>query len=107
MSYSKTTWTDGDTITAQNLNKMENGISEAGPLIIHDNDGTMDKTWQEIYDAFTAGRACYVDYNDSGVLSRFTVYYINEYGLRISWPQSTGYSPYTTSDANGYPTYAD
>lgn len=30
MSYTPTTWTTGDTITASALNKIENGISNAG-----------------------------------------------------------------------------
>ena len=35
MSYTKTTWTRGDTITAEKLNKIENGIEAAssGPTI--------------------------------------------------------------------------
>ena len=30
MAYSKTTWANGDTITAEKLNKMEDGIANAG-----------------------------------------------------------------------------
>ena len=30
MSYTPTTWTNGDTITAAKLNKMEQGIADAG-----------------------------------------------------------------------------
>lgn len=30
MSYEKTTWETGDTITAEKLNKLENGVAEAG-----------------------------------------------------------------------------
>lgn len=53
--YNPTTWQSGDTVTSAKLNKMEHGIvsvtNASGILIIHDNDGTLDKTWQEIYDA--------------------------------------------------------
>ena len=64
MSYEKQTWTTGDTITAEKLNHMENGIENNGPLVVNvteseiEEDGelltisTLDKTWQEISDAF-------------------------------------------------------
>ncbi len=56
MSYEKQTWATGDTITADKLNHMEDGIATGGGvLVVHGAiDGaimTLDKTWQEIYDA--------------------------------------------------------
>jgi hypothetical protein len=30
MSYTPTTWQTGDTITAEKLNKLENGVANAG-----------------------------------------------------------------------------
>lgn len=57
MAYTQTVWQDGDLITAEKLNNMEAGIGSAGgALIINDNDGTLDKTWQEIWDAAEAGK---------------------------------------------------
>lgn len=48
MAYTKTTWADGDVITAEKLNNMENGIAESqsggGIRFIHftpDSDGKM------------------------------------------------------------------
>ena len=35
MAYNKTTWQTGDTITAEKLNNIENGIEYGCPLIIH------------------------------------------------------------------------
>lgn len=64
MSYVKTTWADGDVITAQKLNKIEQGIADAssvgGMLIGHKTDGTTyqsetDLTWKQVYDAMRAG----------------------------------------------------
>ena len=56
MSYEKQTWTTGDTITAEKLNHMEDGIENNGTLVVNavesDDIITLDKTWQEIYDAF-------------------------------------------------------
>jgi hypothetical protein len=50
MAYEPTNWKAGDVVTAAKLNKMEQGIANA-VLIVHDNDGVLDKTWQEIHDA--------------------------------------------------------
>lgn len=56
MSYTPTNWQTGDTITAEKLNKLENGVAQGDKLIVYaspngDGTATMDKTWQEIYDA--------------------------------------------------------
>lgn len=60
MSYEKQTWSTGETITADKLNHMEDGIAGAGGggvLVISSvydeqtETTTLDKTWQEIHDA--------------------------------------------------------
>ena len=54
MAYEKQTWTCGDTITADKMNHMEEGIANAGSSALEVSVGsnnTLDKTWQEIYDA--------------------------------------------------------
>ena len=61
MSYTPTTWTTGDTITATALNKIENGIANAGgaALLVHVTETqsgdqvtyTADKTVGEIINA--------------------------------------------------------
>ena len=56
MSYTPTTWKDGDLVTSAKLNKLENGVAAAGGpsiLIVNMNieTNTLDKTWQEIHDA--------------------------------------------------------
>jgi len=64
MSYTKTTWEDGDIITATKLNKIETGIYDnslgfGGAIIINEtssnNTYTLDKRWQEIHDAIEDG----------------------------------------------------
>ena len=58
MSYTPTTWTTGDTVTASAMNKIENGIAGAGSALIVEwspADGVLDKTLGEIYDAFESG----------------------------------------------------
>ena len=57
MSYSKYTWQTGETITAEKLNNLEGGVQEAlaggSRLIATPNQNNiLDKTWQQIYDAF-------------------------------------------------------
>ena len=63
MSYTPTTWETGDTITAEKLNNMEDGIENANePFIVtltptaQDFSGVMDKTPREIYNAYMEGR---------------------------------------------------
>lgn len=53
MSYEPTVWKDGDLVTSAKLNKLEQGVANCGGiLIVHaDENGRLDKTWQEIYDA--------------------------------------------------------
>ena len=54
MSYIPINWQTGDTITAEKLNNMEQGIANAGGggvLIVNESNNTLDKTWQEISDA--------------------------------------------------------
>ena len=51
MSYEKTIWKNGDTITAEKLNKLENKTSVwLIPTTVEGNKITLTKTWQEIYD---------------------------------------------------------
>ena len=54
--YEKQTWATGDVITEEKLNHMEDGISNAGGvMVVNENDVTLDKTWKEIYDAYISG----------------------------------------------------
>ena len=58
MSYNPTNWKAGDTVTSAKLNKIEQGIAASGRILIahEDENSTLDKTWQEIYDA----DVCYI-----------------------------------------------
>lgn len=57
MSYEKNTWNKGDVITANKLNHIEDGLADGGVLVVgvtidsQDDSKTLDKTWQQIYDA--------------------------------------------------------
>lgn len=60
MSYTPTTWHGGDVLSAEAMNKIENGIANAGSGALEvrvENDSVanieiLDKTWQEIWDAY-------------------------------------------------------
>ena len=82
MAYTKNIWTSGDIVTSEKLNHIEDGInniqeavsmmefggSGSSVFLINaiesEDDGnhllTLDKTWQEIYDAHISGTHCVV-----------------------------------------------
>lgn len=64
MAYEPTNWKSGDVVTSAKLNKLEQGVVDAGggALVVTANDvtGAFDKTWQEINDALIAGKRVYV-----------------------------------------------
>lgn len=113
MSYTPTTWSSGDTITAAALNKMEQGITNSGPLIVHinyDQNGnrTLDKTWLEIYNAaISVGVNIYArlengdDYDISVGFLQNIYFQNNEYYIDIN-----GVS-FVTDTQNGYPAGED
>ena len=59
MSYNKRTWANGNVVGAVDLNRIEQGIEDSRGLLVvnsvyneNDDSYTLDKAWQEIYDAF-------------------------------------------------------
>lgn len=69
MAYTPTTWTTGDTITATAMNKLENGVANAGSALICTcayNEvlagEALDKTVAEIYDAYMAGIPIFIKF---------------------------------------------
>ena len=60
MSYNKTTWQTGDIVTAEKLNKLEDGVADASEVFIiglqEDAPTTLDTTWKEIHDALISGK---------------------------------------------------
>lgn len=111
MAYTPTTWATGDTITAALLNKMEGGIADAGGgggiLVATDTEGTLDKTWQEIFNASLAVVCIVVD--ESGFkLHIFDA--VTRVNYDASLPQDEQYNvttaegtAYYATSANGYP----
>lgn len=75
MTYTPTTWATGDVITADKLNNIEQGIVNAGgakALIVTASNlpdknntyttPTLDKTFDEIANAISGGRAIFVKF---------------------------------------------
>ena len=134
MSYTPTQWNTGDTITASALNKIENGIANAGSALIcnvvYENGlgYILDKTVQEIYDAMVSGTPVYALYQ-YGSLSDYVghlllapvarVYnydYTNVIRIFVNRPNMgsvnshtesgiPGVIVYTASGVNDYPVY--
>lgn len=67
MSYTPTNWQTGDTVTAEKLNKMEQGIENAVSFIVtitlEYDTLVADKTYQQIFDAALAGNSIYAVYS--------------------------------------------
>ena len=132
MSYTPTTWATGDTITASAMNKIENGIANAGSALIVqmsyvNGNLTLDKTIQELYDATMAGTPVYLmyTYGDwSGTYSENSLAYmfsVFKYGsdFRAGFIRQSGYGTFDNkngipcvgavwfgaSSASAYPTY--
>ncbi len=65
MAYTKTVWENGDVITKEKLNNIENGISSVAPAMFeiqytNDNRGMIiNAIFQEIKDAFDSIRPIY------------------------------------------------
>lgn len=76
MAYTPTTWNTGDDVTATKLNKIENGIANAGSaVIVTETNNTLDKTFAEIYDLVHSGTPCYIKRIDGGAQSDLDSYY--------------------------------
>ena len=105
MAYTKNTWVTGDIVTSEKLNHMEDGIANASWLVAHDNDNVLDKTWQEIADAFPfvlildsgRGLSSFVTYVEGSETDPYTVIVI---GFRVG---EITYTAYTAETSNGYP----
>lgn len=75
MSYEKQTWTTGDTITAEKLNNLEDGVSGNGGVVLvtvtyDEQNYQADKTFSEILEAI-----------QNNLIVK--VIYTNQYGLTL------------------------
>lgn len=119
MAYDKYTWQTGEVITQEKLNHMEDGIADmggGGMLIVNvispENEPSyLDKTWQEIHDAFLSGNVAFRGINN-GYEVYFPIDYVgsrlegNEYFVSFTSdnPFATNFS---TTTPDGHPTVAN
>ena len=76
------------------------GDAGGGVFVINDNNGTLDKTWQEIYDAFTAKKVAII------YIAEVSAYYVCEVNHNTYYNvRSNGVSKlnYIAESADGYP----
>lgn len=70
MSYSATTWSSGDVITAEKLNKIEQGISNkniiSAPFICIADNYALNCSYNDIKNALLANKKIYLKSNDYG-----------------------------------------
>ncbi len=120
MSYTPTNWKTGDVVTSAKLNKLEQGVADAGGgssgggvLVVNitfdGNTETMDKTWQEIHDAADEGLPITFKFANSDGIFYLALSSIEEdsgyYGVyTYNFGSSTTFE-YGTNSASGYPTH--
>lgn len=104
MAYEPTNWKTGDVVTSAKLNKLEQGVAAGSGVLVVNKDkippSTLDKTWQEIFDAASTGVVFLVSVGVSEVSTDLvrTVYTDDStYSLEDSA------SIYSTNSASGYP----
>ena len=84
MSYTPTTWATGDVITAEKLNKLENGVADGTKLFVINATGvasqdnpqttpTLDKTYDEIKAAYDAGMTPVICYKETSPVGEASV----------------------------------
>ena len=102
------------------IEKYLNKIAEAGGgggggdssvLVVHNVDGTLDKTWQEIYDAFVSGKVVFMLVGNGGNYFFAIATNIIEddgesYYVYFSFVDGEVFSDgFATTTATGYPTF--
>lgn len=84
------------------------GGTGGGFMVINDNNGTLDKTWQEIYDAMKQGKFCTIRVDSGNIISGISTNVISnidstqgDYTVSIG----DGSYRYKASSATEYPKY--
>ncbi len=104
MNYTPTNWQTGDIVSSQRLNKLEGGVKDAYEvMVINDDDGTLDKTWQEIYDAMAQGKLCLVKVDKGTPEDGIQNGMINVVSSGSGYIVRGGANAYSASSATGYP----
>lgn len=107
MSYEPTNWKTGDVVTSAKLNKLENAVAGAGGvLVINDQNNTLDKTYQEIENAFANKMLCVVfSQSEEGQTCNFVtmIAFRGAYGVMVFNASTQRMVVYSTDAKDGYP----
>lgn len=125
MAYTPTNWECGDVVTAELLNKLEEAVENLSVIVdgmdggdskfvigVDTSTNTLDKTWQEIYDAMNQGQSAVVRFSTpTGSIHESpetsVVVSVDSYSVTVITPQvgtaSVQTSVFIASSANGYP----
>lgn len=111
MAYTPTTCVTGDTITAVKLNNMEQGIANAGALVVTITSAQdeinlkLDKTWQEIHDAVLSGGVSCVrrDVDEGFEYISINVLQNVDYEMGVGYMVVVADEVYIATTANDYP----
>lgn len=123
MAYNPTNWECGDVVTAEKLNKLEEAVENLSVIVdgmdggdskfvigLDDSTNTLDKTWQEIYDAMNQGQSAVVRYSTpKGNIREFPVTGVGVskdlYSVTVITVDTASVqaSVFTASSANGNP----
>ena len=114
MSYTPTEWKTGDVVTSAKLNKLEQGVADAGGVLVVtatvDGDTTtLDKTYAEIKAAVLAGQMPFIvvnelESNNSIVVTQIS--YLYESTDNQTWSVSdSSNTEYSADDPTGTLSY--
>jgi succinyl-CoA synthetase beta subunit len=90
----------------------KNGVWKTAPLsggvlVVHNEDGTLDKTWQEIKDAIVGGTPCFImtDADDTITIALVTEVFTESgtYYANVVVENTDSHIEYMSSSADGYP----
>ena len=105
-------WSNGDIVTAVNLNNMEQGITEISqggggtsePFIATDSgSGTLDKTMRECLEAFEQGKMCYIKRANFPSEGDWAVQPISHVSYISSSSNNYSFDYYEASSLDDYP----
>ena len=111
MAYTKNTWQTGDIVSSAKLNHMEDGIANSENVFIvggvsvdgnGDPNGTLDKTWQEIYDALQSKVVIAVYVSDNEIMQFGIEGCLYDDGDN-AYKVPVGQAIFTTASRDGYP----
>ena len=110
MAYTPTTWVTGDTVTATKMNKLEQGVANAGGATffnITEEDGVLNKTWTEILTAVSNGQIARIYASGEDFAYCPYVFLVNTDEEFWYVHVTDGDRRYQAASASGYPELAD